>query len=77
MLGVENWAEIRRRRRAEQMSISQIARVLGISMADVGAGELAYPIVLVDFARMVRRRPAVRGPLLPRRGAAGDGSRSP
>ena len=31
MLSVEDWAEIRRLRRAEQMSISQIARVLGIS----------------------------------------------
>jgi transposase len=31
MLGVEDWAEIRRLRRAEQMSISEIARVLGIS----------------------------------------------
>jgi transposase len=31
VLGVEDWAEIRRLRRAEQMSISEIARVLGIS----------------------------------------------
>ena len=31
MLNVEDWAEIRRLRRAEQMSISQIARVLGVS----------------------------------------------
>ena len=31
MLGVEDWAEIRRLRRAERMSLSQIARVLGIS----------------------------------------------
>jgi transposase len=31
VLGVEDWAEIRRLRRAERMSISQIARVLGIS----------------------------------------------
>ena len=31
MLGVEDWAEIRRLRRAEQMSISEIARVLGVS----------------------------------------------
>jgi transposase len=30
-LNVEDWAEIRRLRRAEQMSISQIARVLGVS----------------------------------------------
>jgi transposase len=31
VLSVEDWAEIRRLRRSEQMSISQIARVLGIS----------------------------------------------
>jgi transposase len=31
VLGVEDWAEVRRLRRSEQMSISQIARVLGIS----------------------------------------------
>jgi transposase len=31
VLGVEDWAEIRRLHRAERMSISQIARVLGIS----------------------------------------------
>lgn len=31
MLGVEDWAEIRRLRRAEGLSISEIARVLGIS----------------------------------------------
>lgn len=31
MLGVEDWAEIRRLRRAEQMSISEIARVLRVS----------------------------------------------
>jgi transposase len=31
VLGVEDWAEIRRLRRAEQLSISEIARVLGIS----------------------------------------------
>ena len=31
MLNVEDWAEIRRLRRAEQMSISRIARVLGVS----------------------------------------------
>jgi transposase len=31
VLGVEDWAEIRRLRRAEQMSISEIARVLRIS----------------------------------------------
>ena len=37
MLGVEDWAEIRRLRRAEQMSISQIARVLGVSRNTVRA----------------------------------------
>lgn len=31
MLSVEDWAEIRRLRRAEQMPIAEIARVLGIS----------------------------------------------
>jgi transposase len=31
VLSVEDWAEIRRLRRSEQMSISEIARVLGVS----------------------------------------------
>ena len=31
MLSVEDWAEIRRLRRSERLSISEIARVLGIS----------------------------------------------
>jgi Helix-turn-helix domain of resolvase len=31
VLNVEDWAEIRRLRRAEQMPIAQIARVMGIS----------------------------------------------
>lgn len=31
MLRVEDWAEVRRLRRAERLSISEIARVLGIS----------------------------------------------
>ena len=31
MLNVEDWAEIRRLRRAEQLPISEIARVMGIS----------------------------------------------
>ncbi len=31
MLGVEDWAEVRRLRRAEGLAISEIARVLGIS----------------------------------------------
>jgi len=30
-LSVEDWAEIRRLRRSERLSISEIARVLGIS----------------------------------------------
>jgi transposase len=37
VLGVEDWAEIRRLRRAEQMPISQIARVLGVSRNTVRA----------------------------------------
>lgn len=37
MLSVEDWAEIRRLRRAEQMPIAQIARVLGISRNTVKA----------------------------------------
>lgn len=31
MLSVEDWAEIRRLRRSEQLPIAEIARVLGIS----------------------------------------------
>src|SRR5215475_9258963 len=37
VLSVEDWAEIRRLRRAEKMSISEIARVLGISRNTVKA----------------------------------------
>lgn len=37
MLSVEDWAEVRRLRRAEEMSISAIARVLGISRNTVKA----------------------------------------
>lgn len=37
MLNVEDWAEIRRLRRAEQLPISEIARVLGISRNTVKA----------------------------------------
>jgi len=37
VLSVEDWAEIRRLRRAEKMSISEIARVLGISRNTVRA----------------------------------------
>ena len=37
MLDVEDWAEIRRLRRAEGMPISEIARVMGISRNTVKA----------------------------------------
>ena len=37
MLSVEDWAEIRRLRRAEQMPISEIARLMGISRNTVKA----------------------------------------
>ena len=37
VLSVEDWAEIRRLRRAEQMPIAQVARVLGISRNTVKA----------------------------------------
>jgi transposase len=37
VLRVEDWAEIRRLRRAEQMPIAQIARVMGISRNTVKA----------------------------------------
>ena len=37
MLSVEDWAEIRRLRRAEQMPIAEIARVMGISRNTVKA----------------------------------------
>ena len=37
MLNVEDWAEIRRLRRAERLPISEIARVLGISRNTVKA----------------------------------------
>jgi transposase len=37
VLKVEDWAEIRRLRRAEQMPIAQIARVMGISRNTVKA----------------------------------------
>ena len=37
VLSVEDWAEVRRLRRAEEMSISAIARVLGISRNTVKA----------------------------------------
>ena len=37
MLTVEDWAEIRRLCRAEQMSISEVARVLGVSRNTCGA----------------------------------------
>ncbi len=37
VLSVEDWAEIRQLRRAEQMPIAQIARVMGISRNTVKA----------------------------------------
>src|ERR1700748_2747742 len=37
VLNVEDWAEIRRLRRAEQMPIAEIARVMGISRNTVKA----------------------------------------
>ena len=37
MLGVEDWAEIRRLHRAEGMPIKEIARVLGVSRNTVRA----------------------------------------
>ena len=37
MLGVEDWAEIRRLHRAERVSISEIARVMGVSRNTVKA----------------------------------------
>ena len=52
MLSVEDWAEIRRLRRSEQMSISEIGRVLGISRNTVrGALES-------DGPPKYRRKPA-------------------
>ena len=45
MLNVEDWAEIRRLRRAEQMPIAEIARVMGISRNTVRA-------VFVDLGRL-------------------------
>ena len=37
MLSVEDWAEIRRLRRSERLSISEIARVMGIARNTVKA----------------------------------------
>ena len=37
MLDVEDWAEIRRLHRAERVSISEIARVMGVSRNTVKA----------------------------------------
>jgi DNA-binding transcriptional regulator YiaG len=34
VLSVEDWAEIRRLRRAEQMPIAEIARLMGVSRRD-------------------------------------------
>ena len=52
MLIVEDWAEIRRLRRAERMPISQIARVLGISRNTVRAA------LASDSPPKYQRRPA-------------------
>lgn len=52
MLNVEDWAEIRRLHRAEELSISQIARVLGVSRNTV-RGALAS-----DAPPKYERRPA-------------------
>jgi transposase len=52
VLGVEDWAEIRRLHRAEQMSISQIGRVLGISRNTVRAA------LVSDAPPKYQRRPA-------------------
>src|SRR5215207_3571347 len=52
VLSVEDWAEIRRLRRAEEMSISEIARVLGVSRNTVRAA------VASDGPPKYERRPA-------------------
>ena len=52
MLGVEDWAEIRRLRRSEGMSISEVARVLGVSRNTVKAA------LASDGPPAYRRRPA-------------------
>ena len=52
MLSVEDWAEVRRLYRAERMSISQIARVLGISRNTVRAA------VASDGPPKYERKPA-------------------
>ena len=52
MLSVEDWAEIRRLRRAEKMSISEIARVLGVSRNTVRGAAAS------DAPPKYERRPA-------------------
>jgi len=52
VLSVEDWAEIRRLRRAEKMPISEIARVLGVSRNTVKAA------LRSDGAPRYERRPA-------------------
>ena len=79
MLGVEDWAEIRRLRRPEAMSISQIARVMGLARNTVKAA------LSSDGPPKYRREPAgslvdgfeLRGPGAAESvsGHAGDGDR--
>ena len=52
MLGVEDWAEIRRLRRSEGMSISEVARMLGVARNTVKAA------LASDGPPAYRRRPA-------------------
>ena len=52
MLSVEDWAEIRRLRRSEQLSKSEIARVLGVSRNTVKAA------LASDEAPKYQRAPA-------------------
>ena len=52
MLSVEDWAEIRRLHRAEQMSISEVARVVGCSRNTVRAA------LVSDAPPKYERKPA-------------------
>jgi transcriptional regulator with XRE-family HTH domain len=62
VLSVEDWAEIRRLRRAEQMPVAQIARVLGISRNTVKAALASdgppkyrrpHPLLIIDEAHLL------------------------